>query len=159
MKTHDKIYLGGEWVVPSGRGSFEVTDASTEEVIGRVPAGDVEDVSRAARGARAAFDRWSRTSPAERASYLEKIQAGLVARTPEIAEIVAREVGMPLALSTMIQAGLPTLSFAAAAQMAKSYEFESGVGTSVIVKEPVGVVGAITPWNYPLHQVAAKVAP
>ncbi len=80
-------------------------------------------------------------------------------RTAEIAEIVAREVGMPLPLSTMIQAGLPTLSFGAAAQIAKSYVFESGVGTSVVVKEPVGVVGAITPWNYPLHQVAAKVAP
>jgi aldehyde dehydrogenase (NAD+) len=159
MKNHDKLYLGGEWVVPSGRGSFDVTDASTEEIIGRVPAGDAEDVSRAVRAARAAFDRWSRTTASERAVYLEKIQAALAARSPEIAETVAREVGMPLALSTMIQAGLPTLSFGAAAQIARSYEFESRVGSSIILKEPVGVVGCITPWNYPLHQVAAKVAP
>ncbi len=159
MKNHDKLFLGGEWVQPSGRGSFEVTDASTEEVIGRIPAGDAEDVSRAVRAARAAFDRWSRTTPGERAGYLEKIQAALAARSAEIAETVAREVGMPLGLSTMIQAGLPTLSFGAAAQIARSYEFESRVGSSIVVKEPVGVVGCITPWNYPLHQVAAKVAP
>jgi aldehyde dehydrogenase (NAD+) len=159
MKNHDKLYLGGEWVVPSGRGSFDVTDASTEEIIGRIPAGDAEDVSRAVRAARAAFDRWSRTTASERAVYLEKIQAALAARSAEIAETVAREVGMPLALSTMIQAGLPTLSFGAAAQIARSYEFESRVGSSIILKEPVGVVGCITPWNYPLHQVAAKVAP
>ena len=159
MKDHDKLYLGGEWVVPSGRGSFDVTDASTEEIIGRIPAGDAEDVARAVRAARAAFDRWSRTTASERAAYLEKIQAALAARSAEIAETVAREVGMPLALSTMIQAGLPTLSFGAAAQIARSYEFESRVGSSIILKEPVGVVGCITPWNYPLHQVAAKVAP
>src|SRR6185295_10809450 len=72
---------------------------------------------------------------------------------------VAGEVGMPLPLSKMIQAGLPTLTFGAAAQLAASYEFEEQSGPSLIIKEPVGVVGCITPWNYPLHQVAAKVGP
>jgi acyl-CoA reductase-like NAD-dependent aldehyde dehydrogenase len=159
MKTHERHYIGGEWTPPSGKGSFDVIDASTEEVIGRVPAGDAADVDRAVRAARAAFDAWSRTTPAERAQYLLKIQAGIVARTQEIAETIAAEVGMPMALSTMIQAGLPTLTFGSAAEIATSYPFEEQTGNSVVVKEAVGVVGCITPWNYPLHQIAAKVAP
>ncbi len=158
MKTYDKHYIGGEWTPPSGEGSFDVVDASTEEIIGRVPAGDAADVDRAVRAARAAFDAWSRTTPAERAQYLQKIQAGLAARTPEIAETISAEVGMPIALSKMIQAGLPTLTFGSAAQLATSYAFEEQSGNSIVVKEAVGVVGCITPWNYPLHQIAAKVA-
>jgi betaine-aldehyde dehydrogenase len=158
MKAYEKIYIGGEWVSPSGKGHFEVTDSSTEEVIGRIPAGNTTDVERAVRAARAAFDAWSRKTPAERAEYLLKIQAGLQARGQEIAETIAAEVGMPAALSTMIQAGLPIMSFGVAASVAQTYAFEEQIGTSVIIKEPVGVVGAITPWNYPLHQLAAKVA-
>jgi acyl-CoA reductase-like NAD-dependent aldehyde dehydrogenase len=159
MKVYDKLYIGGEWTPPSGKGSFDVINASTEEVMGKIPAGDANDVARAVKAARAAFDGWSRTPVAERVEYLQKIQAALAARTTEIAETVAGEVGMPLPLSTMIQAGLPTLSFGVQAQTASSYAFEETVGNSTIVKEPVGVVGCITPWNYPLHQVAAKVAP
>jgi aldehyde dehydrogenase (NAD+) len=159
MKTYDKIYIGGEWAAPTGKGSFDVTDSSTEEVIGRIPASSVADVDRAVKAARAAFDGWSRTPAAERAAFLQKIQAGIVERTQEIAETVSAEVGMPLTLSVMIQAGLPTLTFGAASQLALTVDAEERVGNSVIVKEPVGVVGCITPWNYPLHQVAAKVAP
>ncbi len=159
MKTHEKLYIGGEWTPPSGKGSFDVVNSSTEEVMGRVPAGDVSDVDRAVRAARAAFDGWSRTAPKERAEFLEKIQAGLAARAQEIAETIAGEVGMPVPLSTMIQAGLPTLTFGATAKLAATYEFEEQAGPSLIIKEPVGVVGCITPWNYPLHQIAAKVAP
>ncbi|HVU01922.1 MAG TPA: aldehyde dehydrogenase family protein [Polyangiaceae bacterium] len=158
MKTYDKIYIGGEWTPPTGKGTFEVVDASTEEVMATIPAGNAADVDRAVKAARAAFDAWSRTPAAERGEYLQKIQAGLAARTDEIAETVAREVGMPIALSKMIQAGLPTLTFGSAAGLATSYEFEEESGNSTIVREPVGVVGCITPWNYPLHQVAAKVA-
>jgi aldehyde dehydrogenase (NAD+) len=159
MKNYEKIYVGGQWVAPSGRGSFEVFDSSTEEVIGRVPAADAADVGRAAQAARAAFDGWSRTSPGERAEFLQKIQAGLAARGQEIAQVVATEVGMPMGLSTMIQAGLPTITFGAAAQFARDSRPEEKIGNSVVVMEAVGVVGCITPWNYPLHQVAAKVAP
>lgn len=159
MKVYDKLYIGGEWVPPSGKGSFDVINASTEEVMGKIPAGDATDVTRAVKAARAAFDGWSRTPVAERVEYLQKIQAGLGARAQEIAETVAGEVGMPVPLSTMIQAGLPALSFGVAAQTAASYAFEEQIGNSTVVKEPVGVVGCITPWNYPLHQVAAKVAP
>lgn len=159
MKTYEKHYIGGEWTPPSGKGSFEVINAATEEVMGKVPAGDAADVDRAVRAARTAFDGWAATPPAKRAEYLKKIHEGLMARSQEIAEIIAGEVGMPAPLSTMIQAGLPANSFAVAAQLAETYQFEEQIGNSVIVKEPVGVVGCITPWNYPLHQVAAKVAP
>jgi betaine-aldehyde dehydrogenase len=159
MKTYDKLYIGGEWSPPSGKGSFDVTNSSTEEVIGRIPAGDASDVDRAVKAARAAFDAWSRTSPAERAAYVQKIQAGLAARSDAIARTVAAEVGMPLTLSTMIQAGLPTMTFGVAAQLGAGYAYEETIGNSTVLKEPVGVVGCITPWNYPLHQVAAKVAP
>src|SRR5689334_13431684 len=148
MKTYDKIYIGGEWTPPSGKGSFDVIDAGTEEVMGRVPRGDAADLDRAVRAARAAFDGWSRTPAAERAEYLQKIQAGIAARSAEIAEIVSREVGMPLPLSTMIQAGLPTMTFGSAAQLAATYQFEEQVGNSLVVREPIGVVGCITPWNY-----------
>jgi betaine-aldehyde dehydrogenase len=159
MKTTDKLYIDGRWVAASGTGHHQVFNSATEEVIGVIPAGDAKDVDRAAHAARSAFAKWSATSPAERSAVLQKVQAGLAERGAEIAETVAREVGMPLGLSTMIQAGLPTLTFGAAAQIAAEYRLEETIGNSLVVKEPVGVVGAITPWNYPLHQIAAKVAP
>jgi betaine-aldehyde dehydrogenase len=159
MKVHEKIYIGGEWVVPSGKGSFNVVNSSNEELLGRIPACDAPDVDRAVKAARAAFEAWSQTTPGHRAELLQKIQAGLAERSAEIAATVSAEVGMPLALSTVIQAGLPAMTFAVAAQLAQGSGAEETVGNSVIVREPVGVVGCITPWNYPLHQVAAKVAP
>ena len=159
MKTYDKVYIGGEWTAPEASGSFEVTHSSTEEPLGRIPACGAADVDRAVKAARAAFDAWSRTPSAERAAFLRAIQAGIAARSQEIAETVASEVGMPIALSTMIQAGLPTMSFGTAADLAPTADAEERVGNSVLVKEAVGVVGCITPWNYPLHQIAAKVAP
>jgi acyl-CoA reductase-like NAD-dependent aldehyde dehydrogenase len=95
----------------------------------------------------------------DRAKFLSRINEGLTARADEIANIVSEEVGMPKMLSKLIQVGLPQGSFAVNAQLAEGYKFEEEVGNSLVVKEPVGVVGCITPWNYPLHQIAAKVAP
>ena len=155
MKNYDKLYIGGEWVSATGQGTFEVTHAASEAVIGRVPAGDRSDVDRAVRAARAAFDGWSRSTPAVRAGYLQKILAGIATRAGEIAETVAAEVGMPIGLSKPIQAGLPAASFQTALALVTSYEYEKKQGHSLIVKEPRGVIGCITPWNYPLHQVAA----
>src|SRR5439155_4391770 len=91
--------------------------------------------------------------------YLQRITEGLQARTMEIAQTVAQEVGMPVNLSMIIQAGLPTMTFGSVAQIVDTFPFEEQLGSSLVVREPVGVVGAITPWNYPLHQIAAKVAP
>jgi aldehyde dehydrogenase (NAD+) len=159
MKSYDKLYIDGQWVAPSGSGSFDVHEAATEEVMGRIPRADRSDVDRAVAAARAAFDGWSRKTPQERAGYLTKIEVGLTARAEELALTVAREVGMPLPWSGPIQAGLPILSFKAAREVATAFNYQSEVGNSLVVREAVGVVGAITPWNYPLHQVAAKVAP
>jgi acyl-CoA reductase-like NAD-dependent aldehyde dehydrogenase len=158
VTTYDKIYIDGAWVPSSGSGTIDVYDSSNGEVIASIPAGTADDVDKAATAARAAFAGWAGTTPEERAKALTRIGEGLAARMDEIATVVTREAGMPKWLSLMIQAGLPINSFNTAAQLAESYEYESTLGNSLVVKEPVGVVGCITPWNYPLHQIAAKVA-
>src|SRR5580658_3263088 len=159
MEVRDKLYIGGAWVSSTGKDVIEVVNSTTEEVIGTIPAGTPEDVDRAARCAADAFAEWSATSREERSKTLERVQEALSARTTEIATLISLEVGMPFTLSNLIQVGLPVMSFSAAAQLATEFPFEEEVGNSLIVREPVGVVGAITPWNYPLHQIAAKVAP
>ena len=156
---HDRLYIGGEWVEPSGTSRFEVIDATTEEVMGSVPAGDAADLDRAVAAARGAFEAWSAVSPFERAELCEAIAARLAGRGEEIAALVSREVGMPLHLSVQIQAGLPAMDFASMRAVVDETVWEERVGNSLIVREPVGVVGCITPWNYPLHQICAKVAP
>jgi acyl-CoA reductase-like NAD-dependent aldehyde dehydrogenase len=159
MQIRDKIYVDGAWVPSTGTGTIDVTNSTTEEVMGSVPEGTPEDVDRAAKAAKAAFSAWSQTSAEERSKYLARIQEGLQTRMAEIANTIASEVGMPINLSMIIQAGLPTMSFGSMAQLATEFAFEEQIGNSLVVREPVGVVGAITPWNYPLHQIAAKVAP
>jgi acyl-CoA reductase-like NAD-dependent aldehyde dehydrogenase len=159
MRAYDTIYVNGSWIPSQGEGTLEVTDSATEEVIATIPNGTAADVDAAVAAARAAFEGWSSLPKEERAAYLMKIHAGLEARTDEIAQTIAREVGMPLMLSNLIQAGLPKANFAIAAQLLGSYEFEQQVGNSLVVREAIGVVGCITPWNYPLHQIALKVAP
>jgi aldehyde dehydrogenase (NAD+) len=158
VQVHDKLYIDGAWVPSTGSDTIDVHDSTNGEVIAQVPAGTADDVDAAATAARAAFESWSQTTPEERAKYCTRIAEGLGARMDEIATVVTREAGMPKWLSLMIQAGLPINSFNTAAQLAESYEYESRLGNSIVVREPVGVVGAITPWNYPLHQIAAKVA-
>ena len=159
MILRDRFFIGGAWVAPSGKATIDVHDAGTGAVMGRVPLGDEKDVDRAVAAARDAFEAWSSTPSAERASYLEKISANLKARADEIARLIAQEVGMPIKLSARIQAGLPIANFANYAKLVKEFQFEERVGNSLVVRDPVGVVGAITPWNYPLHQIALKVAP
>jgi aldehyde dehydrogenase (NAD+) len=158
MQVHDKLYIDGAWVPSTGSDTIDVFDSTNGEVIAQIPAGTPADVDVAARAAHAAFESWSQTTPEERAKYCTRIAEGLGARTDEIATVITREAGMPKWLSTLVQAGLPINSFNTAAQVAESYEYETRMGNSVVVREPVGVVGAITPWNYPLHQIAAKVA-
>jgi aldehyde dehydrogenase (NAD+) len=159
VQVRDRIYIGGEWVPSTGTGILEVINSTTEQVMGSIPEGTAEDVDRAVAAARAAFAGWSATSVEERADWMGRIAAALGERIPEIAELIAREVGMPIKLSHMIQAGLPTMSFGSMPEVMASMAWEEEIGNSLIVREPVGVVGAITPWNYPLHQIAAKVAP
>lgn len=159
MTTYDKIYINGAWVPSQGKGVLEVTNSATEEIIATIPDGTAGDVDKAVAAARAAFPAWSNLPKETRAEYLMKIYAGLEERTQEIAEAIAREVGMPVGMSTMIQVGLPKGNFAIAAGLLSTYEFEQQIGNSLVVREPLGVVGCITPWNYPLHQIALKIAP
>jgi acyl-CoA reductase-like NAD-dependent aldehyde dehydrogenase len=156
--VRDSFFVGGEWMAPSGSGTIEVIESATEQVMGSVPAGGAQDVDRAVAAARAAFESWSQSSPLERAGYLAAIAAGLSERADELAVLMAREIGMPVRESMFIQAGLPAMDFASVAQLLPDYEFEETVGNSLVVKEAAGVVGCITPWNYPLHQIAAKVS-
>jgi acyl-CoA reductase-like NAD-dependent aldehyde dehydrogenase len=158
VQTFDKIYIDGAWVPSTGTDTIEVFDSTDGSVIATIPSGTAEDLDKAAKAARAAFADWSSRSVEERAKFCTRIAEGLGARMDEIATVVTREAGMPKWLSQMVQAGLPINSFATAAAVAESYPFEETLGNSLIVKEPVGVVGCITPWNYPLHQIAAKVA-
>jgi acyl-CoA reductase-like NAD-dependent aldehyde dehydrogenase len=159
MLVRDKLFIGGRWVAPSTRETIDVHNAGNGEVMGRIPAGGEKDVDAAVAAARGALEGWSRTPPEKRAEYLEKISAALKARADELAKTIAQEVGMPLKMSGRIQAGLPIANFANFAKILKDFKFEERVGNSLVVREPVGVVGAITPWNYPLHQITLKVAP
>jgi acyl-CoA reductase-like NAD-dependent aldehyde dehydrogenase len=159
MDVRDKIYINGAWVPSTGKGVLEVINSGTEEVFATIPDGTPEDVDKAVQAAAAAFPAWSQTSREERAKLLTRIGEALAARTDEIAQIIAKEVGMPMTLAGGIQVGLPAGAFADAAKAAESFEWEEEIGNSLVVREPVGVVGAITPWNYPLYQVVLKVAP
>lgn len=158
MQQREQLYINGRWTAPHGAGRIDVINASTEAVMGRIPEGDAQDADAAVRAARAAFDAWAATSPAERGGYLQKIAEGLKARQAELAQLIAGELGMPLKLASMIQVGTPIANFGYYAKLATSHAWEEKVGHSKVISEPVGVVAAITPWNYPLHQIAAKVA-
>jgi len=159
MQNRDQLYIDGRWTAPAGSKTIAVVSPSTEETLGRVPDGTPADVDAAVSAARAAFERWSASAPADRAALLSKIHEGLKARADEIGRTIAAEVGMPVKLATRIQAGSPIYTFAMYARMLADFPFEARVGNSLVLREPIGVVGAITPWNYPLHQIAAKVAP
>ncbi len=142
---------GGEWI--------DVVDPATGEVVAAVPAGTPADVDAAVRAARAAFVGWSVTPVAERAAVVQAISDGLKARGGDIAAAVTSEMGAPITFARSVQAGLPVFTSAGVAGLAGSFPWTEEIGNSLVVREPVGVVGAITPWNYPLHQVVAKVAP
>lgn len=154
-----RLFIDGRWVEPRGAGSFEVVNPSTEAVIGRIPAGEPADVDAAVTGARAALPGWAGTPPAVRAAALRAIAAGLAARRDELAACVASELGAPLSAAKQVHVGFPIFTFGFYADLVERFAFEEVSGSSLVVKEPVGVVAAITPWNYPLHQVVAKIAP
>ena len=157
--TRDTLYIDGAWVPSTGSGTIEVIDSTTEAVMGTVPEGTAEDVDRAVAAAKAAFPAWSALSVEERTGYLTAVAGALGEQMDSLSDLITHEVGMPKMLSQLVQVGLPLNSFATAAQVASDFTWEQTVGNSLIVREPIGVVGCITPWNYPLHQIAAKVAP
>ncbi len=158
MQVKDAFFVDGQWVSAAGRAPIPVVNPATEEQIASVPAGTEEDLDRAVAAARRAFQGWASTSPDERAALLSAAADALEARTEEVAALITSEMGTPLGFSKAVQVGNPVKVLRSYAQILAEYSFEEQVANSLVVKEPIGVVGAITPWNYPLHQVVAKVA-
>ncbi|MEU3158512.1 aldehyde dehydrogenase family protein [Streptomyces griseoincarnatus] len=159
MKAYDGMYIDGAWRPAAGPDVIEVVGPADEQVIATVPAGTVEDVDAAVRAARAALPAWAATPPAERAARLAALRDQLHARGDEIAATVTAELGAPEKLSRTVHAGVPVAVAGSYAELASTYSFEEKIGNSAVYHEPVGVVAAITPWNYPLHQIVAKAAP
>ncbi|OWT66455.1 aldehyde dehydrogenase family protein [Candidimonas nitroreducens] len=158
MKVYDKLFIGGKWVVPSGSGSIDVIHAGNETIVGQIPDGCVSDAESAVHAARNAFDGWFATPPGLRAKYIRSIADGLKARNKELAQLIACEVGMPIKLARTIQVDGPIQNWLQTARLAEEISFEEKVGNSIVLREPVGVVAAITPWNYPLYQITLKLA-
>ncbi len=159
MKEYKQIYINGQWIDPIGRDTVDVINPCKEEVIAKVAMGNAGDVDKAVVCARKAFDSWSKTPVAERVSIISKLAQAMTARQNEIGDIIALEMGMPAAWSRMIQAGLPVATLNSFVPILENYEFEYSMAGTQIVKEPIGVCGFITPWNYPMHQIIGKVAP
>ena len=159
MVAYPAHYINGQWLKAQSTETLPVHDSSTEEVMATVPAGTAAEAEAAVLAARQAFEDWSGLSVETRARYLDKIAAGIKARTEELALAIAREVGMPLKMARAVQVGGPAWHWANFAKVARNFEWEKTVGNSVVVREPIGVIGCITPWNFPLSQITLKIAP
>jgi aldehyde dehydrogenase (NAD+) len=154
----DSLYLGGAWVPPAGAGRIPVENPATEQIVAAVPEGTPADVDRAVAAARAAWPGWAGLSRAERAAYLSALHAGLLARRDELAATITMEMGAPARIAGPIQVGQPLTVLQSYVDLLAEPEEPERIGNSLVLREPVGVVGAITPWNYPLHQAMAKLA-
>jgi len=153
------IYIAGGWVPSETDTAIEVINPATELIIDQIPAGSPADVDKAVQAARSAFPSWSQTSPAERAGYLEAAAELLADREAAVAAVISSDMGSPITFARKVQVGTPLAVLRSYVELLASYDFAGQrVGNSLIVREPAGVVGAITPWNYPLHQIVAKVA-
>ncbi|MDG2061000.1 MAG: aldehyde dehydrogenase family protein [SAR86 cluster bacterium] len=160
MKTHHQFYINGKWVDPSeGVKSLDVINPSNEDVIGQISLGSAKDVDLAVNAARQAFEGFSETSVEERLALLGKILEVYQSRYDEIAETISQEMGAPLSLSKAAQAATGLGHFAQAIEILQGFNWEETRGKTVIRKEPIGVVGMITPWNWPINQISCKVAP
>ncbi|HEY2052770.1 MAG TPA: aldehyde dehydrogenase family protein [Solirubrobacterales bacterium] len=157
--AREKVFIGGEWVVPAGADPLPVVNSATEETIATVPGCTPVEVDKAVAAAREAFEGWAATPRGERAEAMAAIAAGLGERSEELTVTITQELGMPRKLTQMVQVGLGINHFAAMPKALEEVRWEEEVGNSRVLREPVGVVGAITPWNYPLNQIGAKVAP
>ena len=157
------LYIDGAWTDSASDEALDVVDPATEQVIDSVPAGATADVDAAVRAATAALPAWSALTPGQRVTHLAKALELYNARIGDIAEILTRDMGAPAVFARKVQAGLPALMFQTFIDLVEEagerYFGGERQGTSLIVREPIGVVGAITPWNYPLHQIVLKVVP
>jgi aldehyde dehydrogenase (NAD+) len=159
MRDYLRFYIGGKWVEPTQPKTFQVVNPATEAVCGHISLGSDADVDRAVKAAREAFKTFSQTSRKERGELLERIVAELNRRHEDMAKAITEEMGAPVWLAQRAQAAMGPAHFRTAIQVLETYKFEERRGTTLIVKEPIGVCGFITPWNWPLNQIACKVAP
>lgn len=158
-QVQDCLYLGGAWVASTAEDRIEVHEAGTGRVIARVADASELDIDRAVQAAAEAQPAWSATAAAERAEHLRAIAHGIVERTEELARSISREVGTPIRHSRAIQIGNPIQIIEGTATVLQEFDFQEEIGNVLALREPIGVIAAITPWNYPLQQVVAKVAP
>ena len=159
MKEYLKFYINGEWVDPVEPKQLDVINPATEEPFAKISMGSPADVDRAVAAANEAFKSFSQTSREERLALLQKIMEVYQSRYPEFVEAISTEMGAPKWLSEAAQAAMGLAHFGTMAEILKNYEFEELRGTTMIRKEPIGVCGFITPWNWPVNQIACKVAP
>ena len=159
MMKFDKLYIDGKWVKSNSEEFMEIINPSTGEIAGIVPMGSKEDVDLAVNAATTALTSWSNTSIEERCSILQKCSSALKENEEKLAQAITNEVGTPIGFSKMAMVGTPRVVFKSYSKILESFKFEEEIGNSLIVKEPVGVCGFITPWNFPLHQIVGKVAP
>jgi aldehyde dehydrogenase (NAD+) len=159
MREYKQFYINGEWVEPSSPNDFAVLDPATEEVCATISLGNEADVDKAVAAAKAAFETFSQTSVEERVALLERMAEVYKRRIGEVAEAIRLEMGAPIKLASTAQAYAGLGHIVEAAKVLKTYAFEEDLGPHKVVKEPIGVCGLITPWNWPLNQVSCKVAP
>lgn len=161
MRIFDKVLIGGRWVTPRNEGHFDIVNPATEEVCGRIPRANAEDADEAVTAARAALVGWKLTPAAERGRCLRAIADEMDERAAELGDVIVEELGSPAAMTAQYMVGFPasTIRFYADLLIGGGFEFEHRIGNSIVVREPKGVVAAITPWNYPIHQITAKVGP
>ncbi|SOY67393.1 NAD+-dependent betaine aldehyde dehydrogenase; similar to E.coli betB [Cupriavidus taiwanensis] len=160
MHIVDRFYIQGEWVQPAtGATQADIIDPATEAVAGRLAMGSAADVDRAVAAARAAFPAWSVSTRETRIALLERIVAAYQARMADLAQAVRQEIGAPITLATNLQAAIGLAQLQATLQALRDFAFESPRGKSLVLREAIGVAALITPWNWPLNQIAAKVAP
>ncbi len=159
MRNYLQFYIDGRWIDPVQPRTIDVENPATEEVCGRISNGSAADVDKAVKVARKAFASWSRTTRGQRLELLESIQSEYQKRASELADAVTEEMGAPSALAKGPQVGLGSGHLAVAIEVLKKFPFEEQRGKTLIVREPVGVCGLITPWNWPLNQIAVKVFP
>lgn len=159
MQEYTKFYINGEWVDPVEPRTMDVENPATEEAFARISIGSAADVDKAVAAAKAAFPTFSQTSREYRGELLDKIVAGLSARAPDLAEAISNEMGAPMWLAKAAQVPAGIGHYASASAILKDYQFEEQRGSTMLRKEPIGVCGFITPWNWPANQIACKVAP
>ncbi len=159
MKDNLQFYINGEWVDPVTPKTLDVINPATEEPLGKISLGSDSDVDKAVAAAKAAFESFSQTTIDERKALLANIIEGIKARLGDLSETISQEMGAPLALSKAAQAPSGIGHFMSTLAALDTFEFEESLGNSRVVKEAVGVVGMITPWNWPINQIACKVAP